>query len=31
MFIFGEDVDGVNKIRSKLQDGLKDYLGAPLE
>jgi len=31
MFIFGEDVDGVNKIRAKLNNGLKDYIGAPLD
>jgi len=30
MFIFGEDVDGVNKIRAKLNNGLKDYIGEPL-
>ena len=31
MFIFGEDVDGVNKIRAKLSNGLKDYCGEQLK
>lgn len=30
MFIFGERVDGVNKIRKQLYEGKRDYLGAKL-
>jgi starch phosphorylase len=31
MFIFGERVDGVNKIRKQLYEGKRDYLGAKLK
>ena len=31
MFIFGERVDGVNKIRKELWDGKRDYLGSKLK
>jgi len=31
MFIFGERVEGVNKIRKELWDGKKDYLGSKLK
>jgi starch phosphorylase len=31
MFIFGEDVAGVNRIKEQLQAGLTDYIGGPLK
>ena len=31
MFIFGERVEGVNKIRKELWDGKRDYLGSKLK
>jgi len=31
MFIFGERVDGVTKVRKQLQEGKRDYLGGRLK
>lgn len=31
MFIFGEEVDGVNKIRKELHEGKKNYIGGRLK
>jgi glucan phosphorylase len=31
MFIFGERVDGVNRIRKELHEGKKDYIGGRLK
>lgn len=31
MFIFGEDVDGVNKCRKEMYEGRRDYVGGRLK